>query len=199
MFTVKPLIATGAIIGIVVAVVVVLLIVMIVGWWISKSNYFRKMQVKIDEAASGIDVALTKRFDLLSKQYSIVKGYAKHENETLVDVTKMRSNYHEGTKDVKEMNDFNSNLNNLQKGINIIVERYPEIKADSMFLSLSNSCTDIEEHLQASRRIYNSNVSSYNQAIVAFPGSIVANAIHVTKAEFFKADEEKRQDVKMEF
>ena len=198
---IKPLalLGVGAIVGIVIAVVVVLLIVVLISWWIKKMNFFRQMQVKIKESASGIDVALTKRFDLLSKQYSIVKGYAKHENETLVDVTKMRANYHEGTGDVKEMNDFNSQMNQLSKSINIVIERYPELKANTMFISLSNSCTDVEEHLQASRRLYNADVSTYNQAIVSFPGSIVAGAIHATPEEFFKADEEKREDVKMEF
>ena len=193
------LISVGAIVGIAVAVVVVLLIVSIIAWWIKKMNYFRTQQVKIKEAASGIDVALTKRFDLLTKQLDICKGYAKHENETLVDVTKMRSNYHEGTGDVKAMNDFNAQMDQISKNINIVIERYPELKADKMFVSLSNSCQDIEEHLQASRRLYNADVSEYNQAIVSFPGSIVAKSIHATAAEFFKADEAKREDVKMAF
>ncbi len=193
------LISVSAIVGIAVAAVVVLLIVSIIAWWIKKMNYFRTQQVKIKEAASGIDVALTKRFDLLTKQLDICKGYAKHENETLVDVTKMRSNYHEGTGDVKAMNDFNAQMDQISKNINIVIERYPELKADKMFVSLSNSCQDIEEHLQASRRLYNADVSEYNQAIVSFPGSIVANSIHATAAEFFKADEAKREDVKMAF
>ncbi len=199
MIATKPLISIPAIIGIVVGVVVVLLIVSIIGWWIRKMNYFRRQQVKIKEAASGIDVALTKRFDLLTKQLDICKGYAKHENETLVDVVKMRSNYHEGTGDVKAMSDFNAQMDQVSKNINIVIERYPELKADKMFVSLSNSCADIEEHLQASRRLYNADVSEYNQAIVSFPGSIVANSIHATAAEFFKADEAKREDVKMAF
>ena len=189
----------GTIVGIAVAVIVVLLIIIVISWWIKKMNYFRRQQVKIKEAASGIDVALTKRFDLLSKQLDICKGYAKHENETLVDVTKMRANYHEGTGDVKEMSHFNAQMDQVSKSINIVIERYPELKANTMFISLSNSCADIEEHLQASRRLYNADVSEYNQAIVTFPGSIVANSIHATAAEFFKADEAKREDVKMSF
>ena len=193
------LLSTGAIVGIAVAAVVILLIISIIGWWISKMNWFRRMQVKINENASGIDVALAKRFDLLTKQYNIAKGYAKHENETLIDVAKMRANYHEGTANVKEMNEFNANMNSLARGISIIVERYPDLKANTMFLSLSNSCTDVEEHIQAARRLYNADVSSYNQGIVSFPSFIVANAIHATAAEFFKVEEEKREDVKMEF
>ena len=193
------LLSTGAVVGLVIAAVVVILIISLVCWWVKKMNYFRMMQVKIKEAASGIDVALTKRFDLLSKQYNIVKGYAKHENETLVDVTKMRANYHEGTGDVKEMSSFNAQMDKLSRSINVVIERYPELKANTMFISLSNSCTDVEEHLQAARRLFNSNVSTYNQAIVQFPGSIVAGAIGAHPEEFFKADEEKREDVKMEF
>lgn len=193
------LISTGALIGISVAVILIILVIAFVCWWISKMNWFRRMQVKIKEAASGIDVALTKRFDLLTKQYNIAKGYAEHEKETFIDVAKMRANYHEGKGDVKEMNDFNDNMNQLREGINVIVERYPELKANTVFISLSNSCTDVEEHLQAARRIYNADVSSYNQNIVSFPGSIVANAIHATPEEFFKAEEAKREDVKMEF
>ena len=195
----STLIGIGAIVGIVIAAVVVILIIALVSWWVKKMNFFRQMQVKIKEALSGIDVALTKRYDLLTKQYNIVKGYAKHENETLVDVTKMRANYQEGSGEVKAMNAVNNQMNQLSKSINIVIERYPELKANTMFISLSNSCTEVEEHLQASRRLFNANVSTYNQAIVTFPGSIVASAIHATPEEFFKADEEKRQDVKMEF
>ena len=143
----STLIGIGAIVGIVIAAVVVILIIALVSWWVKKMNFFRQMQVKIKEALSGIDVALTKRYDLLTKQYNIVKGYAKHENETLVDVTKMRANYHEGSGDVKAMNDFNNQMNQLSKSINIVIERYPELKANTMFISLSNSCTEVEEHL----------------------------------------------------
>lgn len=193
------LLSVGAIAGIAVAAVIVILVISIIGWWISKMNWFRRMQVKIKESASGIDVALAKRFDLLTKQYNIAKGYAKHENETLIDVAKMRANYHEGSANVKEMNEFNANMNTLARGINVIAERYPELKANTLFLSLSNSCTDVEEHLQAARRLYNADVSSYNQGIVSFPGSIVANSIHATPEEFFKVEDEKREDVKMEF
>jgi Uncharacterized conserved protein len=75
---------------IVVAVVLVIIVVSILGWWISAANRLRREQVKIDEAASGIDVALTKRFDLLTKEVAVVKGYAKHESETLTNVISMR-------------------------------------------------------------------------------------------------------------
>ena len=73
------LLSTGAIIGIVVAAVIVLVFIIIVAWYISTMNWFRRTKVKVDEANSGIDVALTKRYDLLTKALAAVKGYAKHE------------------------------------------------------------------------------------------------------------------------
>ncbi|MFA6624213.1 MAG: LemA family protein [Bacilli bacterium] len=192
---------------IIVLVVVAVLIAIGIGivvWGIKKANALRRQMVKIKEAASDIDVALTKRFDLLSKQYDICKGYAKHENGTLIDVAKMRSGLSEakasdGAVDMKKASANNAAMDKLSTNINIIVERYPELKANTLFISLSNSCSDVEEHLQASRRLYNSNVSIYNQEIVVFPSSIIAHMIHAMPADFFEAEEAKKQDVKMEF
>ena len=81
---------------IVIAVVLVIAVVCILSWWINAANRLRREQVKIDEAASGIDVALTKRFDLLTKEVAVVKGYAKHESETLANVISMDRSILEG-------------------------------------------------------------------------------------------------------
>ena len=85
------LLSEGAIIGLAVVGVVVLLAIIFACWWISTSNWFKRAKVKVDEANSGIDVALTKRYDLLTKLLASVKGYAKHEYETLSQVIAMRS------------------------------------------------------------------------------------------------------------
>lgn len=191
--------STGAIIAIVVVAVVVLIVIIAVSWYVSVMNRIRRMQVKINESASGIDVALTKRFDLLTKQYKITQGYSKHEKETLIDVMKMRVNYQEHKGDPASMNQFNSDMDEIRKAINVAVEAYPDLKANTVFLSLSNACTDVEEHLQASRRLYNANVSSYNQYIVQWPISIIARRLNAQKAEFFKAEESKRADVDFNF
>ncbi len=193
------LLSTGAIIGIVVAAVIVLVFIIIVAWYISTMNWFRRTKVKVDEANSGIDVALTKRYDLLTKALAAVKGYAKHEAETLSKVIGMR------TGSIKELSldeksKLNAELSQVQRGINVVVEQYPQLKADTQFTLLQNQTADCEEQLQAARRVYNSNVSIFNQKRVTFPSSIVANRIGFTSdLEFFKADEEKRQDVKFDF
>lgn len=193
------LLSTGAIIAIVVVAVVLIAIIAIVAWYIVTMNWFRQTKVKVEEANSGIDVALTKRYDLLTKALASVKGYAKHEAETLSKVIGMRTgNIKELSLDEKSK--LNAQLSEVQRGINVVVEQYPQLKADTQFTLLQNQTADCEEQLQAARRVYNSNVSIFNQKRVTFPDSIVAKRIGFTQdLEFFKADEEKRQDVKFEF
>ncbi len=193
------LLSTGVIIAIVVVAVVLIAVIAIVAWYIVTMNWFRQTKVKVEEANSGIDVALTKRYDLLTKALASVKGYAKHEAETLSKVIGMRTgNINELSLDEKSK--LNAELSEVQRGINVVVEQYPQLKADTQFTLLQNQTADCEEQLQAARRVYNSNVSIFNQKRVTFPDSIVAKRIGFTQdLEFFKADEEKRQDVKFEF
>lgn len=186
--------STGAIIAV---VIVVVLVISLVGWWISTSNKFKRMGVKIDEAESGIDVALTKRFDLLTKALATVKGYAKHESETLEKVIKMRTPASNAS--LAEKQEFANATGQALNSINVVAEQYPQLKADTQFTSLQHHISDVEEQLQAARRLYNANVSAYNQAIIVFPGSLVANSMHLTKREFFEAEEAKKADVKIEF
>ena len=181
----------------IILIVVGVLAVIVLCWWISTANNLKVMGVKIDEALSGIDVALTKRYDLLTKAVATVKGYAKHEEETLSKIIAMRNPGSAAT--LMEKQDFAAQTTQALKSINIVAEQYPNLKADTQFVALQNNIRDIEEQLQAARRLYNANVSKYNQSIIVFPASLVANALHLTKRDFFEAEEVKREDVKIEF
>lgn len=175
---------------IIVAIVVVICLIM----FISISNSLNKSIVKIDEASADIDVSLTKRYDVLTKMIEVVKGYAKHEQETLFKTVELRQNM-----SIKEKNEANSAMEENLEKIHILAENYPDLKASENFVTLQKAIADVEEHLQASRRLYNANVSTYNQKIVTFPSSIVAGMKGLTKKEFFSIDEKKREDVKIEF
>lgn len=188
----------GIITLIVIVSVILLLAVIILCWWISVYNKFKRYQVAIEDAKSGIDIALTKRFDLLTKMYDITKGYAKHEHDTFADVIGMRGGVAKGGA-IKDMAATNAKLDEVAKSIDVTFEQYPDLKANTLFLELQAGSRDAEEHLQASRRMYNSNVRELNQLIVVFPSSLVANHYHIQKAEFFEAEDAKRADVKMEF
>lgn len=169
----------------------VLLVLVI--WFVATKNKLNQTLVKIDEANSGIDVALTKRYDVLTKMIDSVKAYAKHEKETLFEVINLRKGM-----SIKEKNIENSKMSKNIEKINLLVENYPELKASETFTVLQQSIIEVEEHLQAARRMYNSNVSIFNQMLVTIPSNIVASMSGMTKKEFFEAEEVKRQDVKIE-
>lgn len=179
--------------GIIIGIIVLILVIIIV-WYISTCNRLKRAIVKIDEADSGIDVALTKRYDVLTKMLDVAKGYAKHEKETLGEVIKLRKGM-----SIAEKQEANNKMTDTLGKINVLAEAYPELKSSENFKALQLSISDVEEHLQAARRLYNANISSYNQDIVAFPTSIVAGMKGFTKKEFFEAEDAKKEDVKMEF
>ncbi len=192
------LINVGAIVGIAIGGIIALFILFVIFWGIAKANYFKRLKVKIDESQADIEVALNKRFDLLTKQLDVCKGYVKHENQTLIDVTLARATANKST-DINSLSELNNDLSKLSANISALIENYPQLKADALFVNLQTSINDVEEHLLAARRIYNSNVSIYNQDIVTYPSSIIANMIHCTPCEFFKVEETKKQDVSMKF
>lgn len=178
------------VVGIVVGVVVVLLIF----WYVGTYNGIKVSKLKVEEALSGIDVALTKRYDVLVKMLDVVKGYQKHEKELLMEIVNLRSGM-----SMQERNQANQKMNEIAGQIRILAENYPELKSSNNFIELQKTIVDVEEHLQAARRLYNANVTEYNKRIITFPNSIVANIMNARKEMFFAADEAKRADVKMDF
>ncbi|MDR2531849.1 MAG: LemA family protein [Oscillospiraceae bacterium] len=172
----------------------VLLIIILLAWWISVSNNFHRKQIKIKEALSGIEIALTNRFDKLTKLLDVAKGFAAHEKETFSQVISLRKGMNIG-----ELNQANAQCDQLMARINAVAEGYPELRSAEMFRELQGGIREAEAHLQAARRLYNSNVTLFNTAVVIFPSNIVANAKHLQKAEFFEAEEAKKADVKISF
>ena len=175
------------------AIIIIVIILIIIGYIISISNGLNKSMVKIDEASSGIDVALTKRYDVLTKMIDVVKGYAKYEQETIFKTIELRKNM-----SMQEKNKANADMEENFAKVNALAENYPELKANENYKTLQQAIADVEEHLQAARRLYNSNVSSYNQKLVTFPSSMIANSKGLVKREFFNAEDKKLEDVKID-
>ncbi len=178
-----------------VGIIIVVLAILIIfgGYWISISNSLNRAIVKIEEASSGIDVSLTKRYDVLTKMIDVVKSYAKYEQETIFKTIEIRQNM-----SIQEKTEVNEAMDENIKKIYALAENYPDLKASENYKTLQQAIADVEEHLQASRRLYNSNVSIYNQKLVTFPSSVIANSKGLTKKEFFNAEEQKRADVKID-
>ncbi len=161
-------------------------------WWISSGNRFRRLAVKIDESESGVDAALSKRYNTLTKMLDVCKMYAGHERETLADMIHLRKGM-----SMVERGAANGQMDALAERINVIAEAYPELRASEQFRELQLGIRDVEAHLQASRRFYNSNISAFNQLLVSFPDSVVGSHLNMVPKEFFEAEKHKRQDVRI--
>ena len=172
---------------------ILLLIVLIaVLWAVKTSNNIKRMEIKVDEAFSGIEVALTKRYDMLTKMLDVCKGFMKHESELFSKVISLRRGMSLG-----EMGEADREMGELTGRLFAVAENYPELRSAQVFAELQQGVRDAEEHLQAARRLYNASVSSYNAAIAVFPDSLLARGR--SPREFFEAEDAKREDVKVQF
>ena len=172
---------------------ILLLIALIaVLWAVKASNNIKRMEIKVDEAFSGIEVALTKRYDMLTKMLDVCKGFMKHESELFSKVIFLRQGMSLG-----EMGEADREMGELTGRLFAVAENYPELRSAQVFAELQQGVHDAEEHLQAARRLYNASVSSYNAAIAVFPDSLLARGR--SPREFFEAEESRREDVKVQF
>lgn len=142
-------------------------------------------------ARAGIDANLKKRHDLIPNLVSVVKGYTAHERETLVQVTRARS---EAVSSIGTPASpaVESALTGALFSLDARVEAYPELKASEQFLNLQRTLTEIEEQISASRRAFNAHVMAMNNLVQQFPTLIVARLIGFAEMSFFKADEHSR-------
>ena len=163
-------------------------------WFIIATNKIKAARLKVEEAGSGIDVALTKRYDVLTKQLAVVKEYTSHESKTLFETIKLRSGMA-----LTEKIEVSNKMDEVATQFRLTAEAYPELKSSANYAELQKAISDVEEHLQAARRLYNANVTAYNTIIAMFPTSLAANAIGAEKRDLFQAEEHKRNDVEMKF
>lgn len=172
----------------IILIVVAILIISI----IIKYNEIVKLQNRVKNSESGIDVYLNQRFDLIPNLVECVKGYVKHEKELLENIVKQRACYLQN-KNLKDASELNNDLNM----IIAVAENYPELKASEQFLNLQNSLVKIESQLQAARRIYNNDVQIYNSTIQTIPNNIVAGIFGFKEKEFFQIEEYKKENVRV--
>ena len=170
--------------------IIVGIILVLVVWYISVSNKLNRAIVKIEEADSGIDVALTKRYDVLTKMMDTVKAYAKYEEKTLTEIVQLREAY-SNTKDLATGQDLTNKMNNIM----LRAEASADLKASEQFLMLQKTLIKLENELQAARRIYNGDITLYNTTIETFPNNLVAMFFEMSTMELFTIDEYKAQNI----
>ena len=183
---------------VIVIIVVVVLILLAVFYYIAKRNGIIASRNRVDESWSGIDVQLKRRHDLVPNLVETVKGYATHERETFEKVTQARAAAMQASGPA-QASQAEGMLSQALGGLRVVAEQYPELRATENFQQLSRNLSELEDEIQASRRIYNSNVQTYNTDIEQFPGSVVANAGNFTKREFFEIVDAEREPVAVDF
>lgn len=180
-------------------IVIIAVIVAIVLWLVAVYNGLIKLKNRTDEAWSDIDVQLKRRYNLIPNLIETVKGYAKHERETLEKVINARNQaMHAGG--TAEKAKAENALSQTLKSIFALSESYPDLKANQNFAKLQDELSDTENKIQAARRFYNGNVRDFNIKIEVFPNNIIAKNLGFKKKEFFEIEnEEEKENVKVKF
>jgi LemA protein len=157
------------------AAVYVLLALAIVGvvWAIVTLNGFVRARNQVDESWSGVDVQLKRRHDLVPNLVETVKGYAAHESDVLQKVTEARAAAMAAT-NAEQQGRAEASLTSALGGIRAVAEQYPQLRASENFQRLQAELAQIEDEIQAARRIYNANVRAYNTRIQVFPNSLLS-------------------------
>ncbi|HET7588773.1 MAG TPA: LemA family protein [Solirubrobacterales bacterium] len=172
----------------IVIIVVVVVLILAVLYYIGKRNAIIASRNRVDESWSGIDVQLKRRHDLVPNLVETVKGYAEHESATFEKATKARAEAMQASS-VADTAKAESKLTGALTELRAVAENYPTLRATENFQQLSRNLSELEDEIQASRRIYNSNVQSYNTSIQQFPGSIIANQGSFTPREYFEIED----------
>ncbi len=185
---------TRAIIGIVIVIILLSMFLSIKGTYNSL--------VRLDEGIKGawaqVENQLQRRYDLIPNYVETVKGYARHEKEVFLKVTEARSKVG-GATNVKDKIEANNQLSSALSRLLLVVERYPDLKANQNFIRLQDELAGTENRIAVERRRYNEAVKTYNVKIRSFPTNILAGMFDFTMAEFFKVAEIAKEVPKVKF
>lgn len=153
---------------------------------------------KVKEAMGGIDVQLRKRYDLIPNILTIANRFMEHEKGLMTEITELRtaasairSNPDTISEKIKLDNEITSKMGQFF----VSVENYPQLKSDQTMVQAMQTYSEVEEHIAAARRFYNSAVNDLNNAVEIFPSSVIAAAINISSCPFFETEESVRTPV----
>ncbi len=190
----------GAIAGIVIgAVVLCLVFFVIMFFWAGYNGLVRKRN-EVEEGFATMDVYLQKRYDLIPNLVNTVKGFAKHESETLEKVIQARNMAMQSKPGSAEQANAENVLTGTLKSLFALTENYPTLQANTNFMDLQNQLKVLEQDIASSRKYYNAVVKEYNTKIQVFPTNLLASMFKFEKKPMFEIeDKEQRKNPKVEF
>ncbi len=174
------------------------IILVIVIWVFATYNTLVSLRNRVKDSWSQIDVQLKRRFDLIPNLVETVKGYTKHEKDTLKEVVEARNTYLSATLPEEQMK-ADGELTKAVSKLFALSESYPDLKANTNFTELQNELNETENKIAISRQFYNDVVMQYNNKVEMVPSNIVASIFKFTKETFFQANETERENVKVKF
>lgn len=177
--------------------IIIAIIVFIIIYILTLYNSFVKLNNKVKEAFSTMDVYLKKRWDLIPNIVEIVKGYDKHEKDTLKEIIELRKNTYDKMSNDEKIK-TNEQLSSSMNKIMALTEAYPDLKANENFKDLSNQLTKVEDDIASSRKYYNGVVRIYNNKVEMFPSNILAGLLGYKSKAMFAVSINERENVKVE-
>lgn len=187
----------------------IITIILIVGAVLLMYNHLIALRNRVEEAWADIDVQLRRRYDLIPNLVEAVKGYAKHEQETLAQVMEARSKASSievdassvSPEQVAALAGAEAGLGGMLSKLMAVAEAYPDLKADQNFVELQNSLEDTENKIQAARRFYNGTVRDFNTTIQSIPFNLMVGFGDFQTREFFELPKESlaREPVDVQF
>ena len=174
--------------------VVIAVIIIIVIYAIILFNSFASLDNKVKEAFSTMDIYLKKRWDLVPNLVEVVKAYAKHEKDTLEEITKLRGSIYDDMSNDEKVKTNVKLTRDIDK-IMLLVEAYPELKASDNFKDLSDKLVKIEDDIANSRKYYNGTVRIFNNKVEMFPNNIFAKIFAYKSKPMFEAKISERENV----
>lgn len=181
--------------GLIIAIVVVVLILLYV---VSTYNTLVKLRNRVRDQWAQIEVQLKRRFGLIPNIVETVKGYAKHESDTLKGVVEARNKFNVASTPEDEMKASNE-LTGAVRQLFALSEAYPELKANQNFIELQKSLEETENKISTSRQFYNDTALTLNNKVEMFPSNIIAKLFGFKKEAFFEAEPEAKNAPKVSF
>lgn len=176
---------------IIIAIIIILLIAILLIY-----NNLVKANNRVKEAFSTMDVYLKKRWNLIPNIVETVKGYAKHEKNTLEKIIELRNSTYDNMSDDDKIK-TNSKISEAISKIMILAEAYPELKANENFGDLSKQLSKVEDEIANARKYFNATVREYNNKVEMFPSNVIASLCNYKTKTMFEVSEEERNNVEV--
>ena len=179
-------------------IILIIVIVLIIAWVFTTYNKLVDLRNRVKDQWAQIDVQLKRRFDLIPNLVETVKGYTKHESETLEAVIQARNTYVSATTPEAQMK-ADGDLEKAISKLFALTESYPDLKANTNFQHLQQELTETESKIASARQFYNDTVLLYNNKVEMVPSNIIASIFKFKKEAFFEVAEAERENVQVKF